>query len=149
MLTIERLSGPFGSEITGLDLNTEPDSATFDKIVEALHRHAVICIRGQQSLTPEKHIAFSKRFGELEVHVQSSFNLDGYPEIYCITNCVDEKGDALGLAEAGRVAHGFIIYARAKSLFPIACTRSTSRRRWQPAWRYIVRELHHGLRGPS
>ena len=115
MLTIERLSGPFGAEITGLDLNTEPDTATFDEIVEALHRHAVICIRGQQSLTPEKHIAFSRRFGELEVHVQSSFNLDGYPEIYCITNCVDEKGDALGLAEAGRVWHTDLSYMREPS----------------------------------
>ena len=115
MLTIERLSGPFGAEITGLDLNTEPDTATFDEIVEALHRHAVICIRGQQSLTPEKHIAFSRRFGELEVHVQSSFNLDGYPEIYCITNCVDEKGDALGLAEAGRVWHTDLSYMQEPS----------------------------------
>jgi taurine dioxygenase len=110
MLAIERLDAPFGAEITGIDLNEAIDAETFEKITGALHRHAVICIRDQNDLTPANHIAFSRRFGELEVHLQSSFNLKGHPEIYCITNCVDENGKPLGLAEAGRVWHTDLSY---------------------------------------
>lgn len=115
MLAINRLPGPFGAEITGLDLNQEIDAATFDEIIDALHAHAILCIRGQDDLTPENHVAFGRRFGELEVHVQSSFNLDGHPEIYCITNCVDENGNPMGLAEAGRVWHTDLSYMQEPS----------------------------------
>ncbi|HAT34948.1 MAG TPA: taurine dioxygenase [Rhodospirillaceae bacterium] len=115
MLAINRLPGPFGAEITGLDLNEEIDEATFDQIIEALHTHAVLCIRDQFDLSPKNHVAFGARFGELEVHVQSSFNLDGFPEIYCISNCVDENGKPKGLAEAGRVWHTDLSYMQEPS----------------------------------
>jgi taurine dioxygenase len=109
MFTIRPLPGPFGAEITGIDLATPPDDAAFGRIVDALHEYAVVCIR-RQNFAPQKHVDFSRRFGELEVHVQSSFNLKGYPEIYCITNCVDADGKPLGLAEAGRVWHTDLSY---------------------------------------
>jgi taurine dioxygenase len=109
MLTLRPLPGPFGAEITGIDLATPPDEATFARIVDALHDYAVVCIRDQH-FAPEQHVAFSRRFGELEVHVQSSFHLPGHPEIYCISNCVDAKGKPLGLAEAGRVWHTDLSY---------------------------------------
>lgn len=115
MLAIDRLPGPFGAEITGLDLNEEIDSATFDEIVAALHEYAILCIRGQTTLRPENHVAFGARFGELEIHVQSSFQLDGFPEIYCISNCVDENGNPKGLAEAGRVWHTDLSYMQEPS----------------------------------
>ena len=103
MLAVTPLPGPFGAEISDLNLNRAIDDSSFEEIIDTLHRYAVVCIRDQHHLTPKNHIAFSERLGDLEIHVQSSFNLDGYPEIYCITNCVDENGRPLGLAEAGRV----------------------------------------------
>lgn len=109
MFTVRPLPGPFGAEITGIDLAVPPDEETFKKIVDALHDYAVVCIRNQ-TFAPEHHVAFSRRFGELEVHVQSSFNLKGHPEIYCITNCLDADGKPLGLAEAGRVWHTDLSY---------------------------------------
>lgn len=109
MLAIRPMDAPFGAEITGLDLTDAPDDLVFSEIVDALHAHGVLCVRDQQ-ITPEAHIAFSRRFGDLEVHVQSSFNLPGYPEIYRISNCVDENGKAEGLAEAGRVWHTDLAY---------------------------------------
>ena len=115
MLSIDRLPGPFGAEISGLDLRLPVDPATFAEIEAALHAHGVICIRDQQAMTPAQHVAFSAHFGELEVHVQSSFNLDGHPEIYCISNCLDDGGRAKGLAEAGRVWHTDLSYMQEPS----------------------------------
>ena len=109
MHAILPMDAPFGAEVTGLDLNDAPDDVIFGEIVDALHAHGVLCVRSQH-ITPEAHIAFSRRFGDLEVHVQSSFNLPGYPEIYRISNCVDENGNAEGLAEAGRVWHTDLAY---------------------------------------
>ena len=109
MFTLRPLPGPFGAEITDIDLATAPDDEDFGKIVEALHDYAVVCIR-KQTFAPPQHIDFSRRFGELEVHVQSSFNLKGYPEIYCISNCLDDDGKPIGLAEAGRVWHTDLSY---------------------------------------
>jgi taurine dioxygenase len=109
MFTIRPLCGPFGAEISDIDLAVPPDEDVFGRIVDALHDHAVVCIR-RQTFAPSQHVDFSRRFGELEVHVQSSFNLKGHPEIYCISNCVDADGKPLGLAEAGRVWHTDLSY---------------------------------------
>lgn len=109
MFTQRALPGPFGAEITDIDLAEPLPEDVFGRIVDALHEHALVCVRDQK-ITPERHIDFSRRFGELEVHVQSSFHLKGYPEIYCISNCLDEEGKPLGLAEAGRVWHTDLSY---------------------------------------
>jgi taurine dioxygenase len=108
-MEIERMSMPLGAEVYGLDLSEPVAQETFGAIVDALHEHGVLCIR-DQDITPDQHIAFSRHFGELEIHVQSSFHLPGHPEIYCISNCVDADGKPLGLAEAGRVWHTDLSY---------------------------------------
>ena len=109
MIDLRRLPGPLGAEIHGLDLSRTPDDGVMRTVADALHEHGVVCLR-EQRITPGQHVAFSRYFGELEVHVQSSFNLPGHPEIYCITNCVGEDGKPLGLAEAGRVWHADLTY---------------------------------------
>jgi len=109
MLDLRPLSAPLGAEIFGLDLTTPPGDDVMQAVADALHEYGVICLR-DQDITPAQHVAFSRYFGELEVHVQSSFNLPGHPEIYCISNCVDENGKPLGLAEAGRVWHADLSY---------------------------------------
>jgi len=109
MFTLRPLPGPFGAEITDINLADPLSDADFGQITDALHEHALLCVRNQ-NITPEQHIGFSRRFGELEVHVQSSFHLKGYPEVYCISNCLDAAGNPLGLAEAGRVWHTDLSY---------------------------------------
>lgn len=109
MFTLRPLSAPFGAEITDLDLSKPLPDDVFGLIADALHEYGVLCLR-DQAITPSQHIAFSRGFGELEVHVQSSFNLEGYPEIYCISNCLDDDGKPIGLAEAGRVWHTDLAY---------------------------------------
>jgi taurine dioxygenase len=70
-----------GAEVLGLDLSKPLDEAAFEKVSAALDSFPVVCFRNQV-LTPEQHIAFSRRFGPLQVNVRSEFNKPGYPEIY-------------------------------------------------------------------
>ena len=94
--------GPgFGAEIRGVDLRTL-DDAQFRAIHAAWIEHQVLLIRGQQ-LSDEDLVAFSRRFGALD-HAPIQENgrrfVDGYPEIYVVSNVV-ENGVAIGSLGAG------------------------------------------------
>jgi taurine dioxygenase len=68
-----------GAEIE-FDLNSELDDRTFAEIERAFHDNIVVCFRGQQ-LTNARQIEFSRRFGELEIHVLKKYLLPDHPEI--------------------------------------------------------------------
>jgi taurine dioxygenase len=114
-IDIRRGDAPVGAEIVGVDLSQDIDAATFDQIRAAYYEHSVIVFRDQR-LTPEQQIAFSRRFGELEIHVLKQYLLPGHPEILVISNIV-EDGKPIGLADAGRVAvwHTDTSYRKAPS----------------------------------
>jgi taurine dioxygenase len=77
-IDVHALSGAVGAEILGVDLN-RLDDATFEEIQRAFLEHLVIFFR-EQSITPEVHKAFARRFGELRVSDQY-VPLAGHPEI--------------------------------------------------------------------
>lgn len=65
---VERpLSPMIGAEIHGVDLADDLPDLTIAAIRDALLRHKVIFFRDQH-ITTEQHIAFARRFGELEIH---------------------------------------------------------------------------------
>ncbi|MBT8214771.1 MAG: TauD/TfdA family dioxygenase [Acidimicrobiia bacterium] len=73
-----RLTGTLGAEVTGVDL-ANPTDAMIDDLKKAWLDHKVLVIRDQH-ITTEEHIAFGRRFGELEVHPFATGKA-GYPEI--------------------------------------------------------------------
>jgi taurine dioxygenase len=79
-LRIERQAGALGAHVTGVDLARDMDDELFATLHDALLEHLVICIRDQAHLTPEQHIEFSARWGEIEPHPYVP-PIDGYPEI--------------------------------------------------------------------
>ena len=91
ILTVRPLAGALGAEIAGVDLARPLDDATFAEIHAALLDHLVIFFRDQR-LTPEQHIAFGKRFGELHVHPYIP-NLEGYPEIIKLRSAENGPGE--------------------------------------------------------
>ena len=113
--TTNPLSGLIGLEISGLDLTTPLDDATFAKVKSLFETNSVVVFRDQR-ITPEQHIAFSRRFGELEIHVQHHFHLAGHPEILIVSNETREDGKPLGLADAGRYWHADLSYKAEPSL---------------------------------
>lgn len=97
-----------GAEILGVDLSRPLDEDTFRQIVDAWHEHEVIFFR-DQDLTPEQHIAFSRRFGALEHHVRQDCCKPGYPEIFVVSNVI-ENGRPIGSQDAGLFWHSDLCY---------------------------------------
>jgi taurine dioxygenase len=95
---------PIGAEVIGVDLSKPIDPQTFAKIEAGYDRHTVLIFRNQ-TLTPEQHIEFGRRFGPLEIHVLKRYLLTDYPEILVVSNILKEDGDFLGLPDAGQTWH--------------------------------------------
>ncbi|MCU0270127.1 MAG: TauD/TfdA family dioxygenase [Acidimicrobiales bacterium] len=62
-----QLGATLGAEISGIDLAVEPPHEVVAELRRALLDYKVLFFR-DQPLTPERHVAFARRFGELEVH---------------------------------------------------------------------------------
>jgi taurine dioxygenase len=56
-----------GAEVEGVDLCAPLDDMVIDELRRCLHEFKVLFFR-DQPLTPDQHVAFARRFGELEVH---------------------------------------------------------------------------------
>jgi taurine dioxygenase len=110
-----RFDAPLGGEVVGLDLSQPLSDETFTAIRESFLDSQVLVFRGQQALTPEQHIAFSRRFGDLQIHVLKEFHLPGHPEILVVSNVV-ENGRKIGLGDAGRYWHSDLSYVAEPSL---------------------------------
>jgi alpha-ketoglutarate-dependent 2,4-dichlorophenoxyacetate dioxygenase len=65
-ITITKLHPLFCAEIAGVDSGRPIDDATFAEIRAALDEHSVLVFH-DQSLDDEKQVAFSRRFGPLEI----------------------------------------------------------------------------------
>src|SRR2546422_10595520 len=63
---VTRLTPHFAARIDGADITQPVDDATWAEIRAAFDEHSVLLFRGQ-ALDDEKQIAFSRRFGSLEV----------------------------------------------------------------------------------
>jgi taurine dioxygenase len=87
-----------GAEITGFDVRTL-DDALFAVLDEALLQNQMLAIRDQQ-LTPEAFVAFARRFGPIDLHVLDRYWMPGCPEIYIISNIV-EDGRPIGNPREG------------------------------------------------
>jgi taurine dioxygenase len=68
VITIEPLTATIGAEIGGVDLADDLSDETIAEIRAALLEWKVVFFRDQHDLDRERHIAFGRRFGELEVH---------------------------------------------------------------------------------
>lgn len=93
-----------GAEILGVNVNAGVDAATFGAIRDALHEYSVVVIPGQD-LTPPAQIAFTRQFGEMRTSFYNRYGVPGFPELSVISNIVDDKGEAIGIADAGMLWH--------------------------------------------
>lgn len=108
MMQINHSEAPLGAEVLGLDLSAPLDDATFEKLEALFHERGVIVFRDQH-LSEERQIAFSRRLGDLEIHVATECLKPGHPEILVVSNIV-ENGRNIGLADAGQYWHSDLSY---------------------------------------
>ena len=125
MISIRRSTAPLGAEILGIDLSRDLDDAVFGKIVDLFHEHEVVFFRNQ-SLSPERHVAFSRRFGELDHHVRKDCCRPGYPEIFVVSNVI-ENGRPIGTRDAGLFWHSDLCYLREPSRGSVFYAREVPR----------------------
>ena len=110
-ITVVPSGHALAAEIRGIDLR-ELDADAFAVIQRAWLDHLVLLFRGQR-LTDSDLLAFSRRFGALDLApVQENGRrfVDGYPELYVVSNVV-ENGIAIGsLGNAELVWHTDMSY---------------------------------------
>ena len=119
-----------GAEIA-CDLAQDIDEATFREIERAFHDNLVVVFR-RQNLSNERHIEFSRRFGELEIHIVEKYLLPGFPEILLISNIRDDRGEHIGLADAGFTWHSDTSYRRRPSRCSLLYAKEVPRRDGRP-----------------
>jgi taurine dioxygenase len=112
--SIRAFDAPLGAEVIDLDLSQPLADADFRRIHRAHLDHHVLVFRDQR-ITPDQQIAFSRRFGPLQIHVLRQFQLKSHPEILVVSN-VKLDGQAIGLGDAGQLWHSDLSYKEHPSL---------------------------------
>jgi taurine dioxygenase len=99
-----------GAKVEGVDLHAGVDAQQFQAIVEALGRFGMLYFPGQ-NLDDESLMAFSRLFGsELDIHALTQFAKPGHPEIFVLSNIV-EDGRPLGASDAAQYWHSDLSYS--------------------------------------
>ncbi|MBC7706344.1 MAG: TauD/TfdA family dioxygenase, partial [Rhodoferax sp.] len=111
---IRPLASALGAEVLGLDLGQPLSPDDFRRIHQAHLDHHVLVFRDQR-ISPEQQIAFSRRFGRLQIHVLANFQLADFPEVLIVSN-IKEGGQPIGLGDAGAFWHSDLSYKEQPSL---------------------------------
>lgn len=112
--TYTPLTPHIGCRVEGIDLALPMTDREFAELRRALAEHTVLVLPGQD-LTPAQHIAVSRRFGPLEDHVLSNFCLEGHPEIFVVSNII-ENGRHIGAFGGSKRYHSDLSYMEEPSL---------------------------------
>lgn len=103
-----------GAEVVNIDLGWVLGANNLAQIKQAFLEHHVLVFR-DQDITPEQHVAFSRFFGPLQIHVLKQFQLANHPEILIISN-IKENERPIGLGDAGAFWHSDLSYKEIPSL---------------------------------
>ena len=105
--------GVLGAEIKGLDLAHVSESE-IGAIKAAWYRHDVLLFRNQR-LSDDDLLAFSRHFGALDSPPNQGAGRKsppGYPEVYIVSNVLDQQGEPIGALGDGEAAwHTDMSYA--------------------------------------
>ena len=98
-LSTRPLTPNFGLEIFDVDLRQPTDDMIAE--IDALWvKHPVLLVRNQL-LDEVQQIAFSKRFGEINIHVRTDIRSRSHPEVVMVSNLRLENGDNIGALASG------------------------------------------------
>lgn len=113
--TVTPLTALAGAEVTGIDVSGAIGDEEFSALKKAWLDHNGILVIRDQTLTPQQHLAFSRRFGPLFGEAEplqdtvKKYLLPGHPGIYRVSNKV-EDGKPLGRARAGTYWHSDVSF---------------------------------------
>lgn len=102
-IQVEPTGAVIGAIVHGVDLRNHLDDETAAQLRSLFYKHSVLCIR-DQNLSESDLVRFSRIIGDIETHFLSEYQRPGFPEIYVISNIV-ENGKAIGISDAGSEWH--------------------------------------------
>jgi alpha-ketoglutarate-dependent taurine dioxygenase len=103
--TTKPITPAVGMEVSGIDIS-RVDQNVAHELAQVLYEHSALLIRGQ-SLAAEDLVRFSRFFGELDeapVNEGGKTAVEGFPEIYVISNILGDSGKPVGSLGAGEAA---------------------------------------------
>jgi taurine dioxygenase len=95
MLDIAPISPVMGAEVHGIDLAAPMSGDTFAAIRAAFNRHMLLRFPAQ-TLDEAALVAFSRRLGDLQIHVLDEYRHPRFPEIYVLSNVDRATGKTTG-----------------------------------------------------
>ncbi len=90
-MEIKSLDGPFGAEVSGLDLGSELEPAVRAAVNMAFIDNVVLCFRGQSFAGPEKFLHGVENLGQPMPPVTAAYRLAGFDAIEELTNRAVDK----------------------------------------------------------
>jgi taurine dioxygenase len=129
-IPVRKCDAALGAEIV-FDLSRAIDGRTFAELEGIFHDNIVVFFRDQH-LTNEQHIAFSRRFGELEIHIVKKYLLPQDPEILLVSNIKNDAGEHIGLADAGFTWHSDTSYRKNPSRCSLLYAKEVPHRDGKP-----------------
>jgi taurine dioxygenase len=114
-LEVSRIAGSLGAEIAGVDLSRDLDDEVLGEIRRALLDNLVVFFRDQR-LTPDRQLAFARRWGEIHLHPYMA-GMDDFPEVLEIRKTPADKKNFGGSwhsdqAFTAQPAMGTMLYAK-------------------------------------
>jgi len=102
-ISARRLGRNFAAELRGVDLSRPLSDAAFARIHAMFLEHTVL-VFPEQTLDDDALLAFTGRFGSMDVHHLAEHRMKDHPQIRILTN--DKKdGKYVGAYNAGMVWH--------------------------------------------
>lgn len=84
-LTVHPIGPTFGAEVTGMPVNGDVTPELLTQFISYLHRYRVLVIP-HADVSPADLVAFSRRFGPLEIHSRNDNTLPDHREVFCVGN---------------------------------------------------------------
>jgi len=89
MPTVTPFDAALGAEVSNINLSKPLSDAQFAVVEDAFLKYHVLVFRNQP-LTDEEHLAFARRFGELEGHVNKSTHHKKHNKVQVFSNVKDD-----------------------------------------------------------
>ena len=103
-LTVRPIGSTFAAEVTDMPIHGDVSPEQMQDFVNLLHRYRVLVVPAG-SLDPGDLVAFSRRFGPLEIHSRIENTLPDHREIFCVGN-VERAGMKASFSRGVEQWHG-------------------------------------------
>jgi alpha-ketoglutarate-dependent taurine dioxygenase len=85
VLIVQQIGNTFGAEVEGMPIRGDVSPELLNHFISLLHRFRVLVVP-RANVNPADLVAFSRRFGPLEIHSRFENTLPEHREIFCVGN---------------------------------------------------------------